>query len=52
MAEQRKDKKPSLKDFLEDLDEDDDFSFEDRVLAREKVLEIEYKEWSKRVDKQ
>lgn len=51
MAEPLKNKKPSLRDLLEDLAEDEESSDEERKLEREKVLEAEYKEWSSRLTK-
>lgn len=51
MAEPLKNKKPTLRQLLEDIADDDEFSEEDRRLAKEKSLEIEYQRWSARIEK-
>jgi hypothetical protein len=48
MAEPLKGRKLTLRELLDQIAEDEEFSDEERELAREKVREIEYKAWCKR----
>ena len=49
MAEPLKDKKPSLRQLLEDLAEDmsDDYTDEERQLAKDKILELDCQKFVK-----
>jgi hypothetical protein len=46
MAETIKVRKLTLRDILDEIAADEEFSDEERELAREKVKEMEFKKWS------
>ena len=48
MAEPNRNKKISLREIMDEIAEDEEFSDEDRQLARKKVEELDFQEWCAR----
>jgi hypothetical protein len=49
VAEPVKNRKPNIRELLEELADDETFTEAEKRLEREKLLEKEYQEWSSRI---